>query len=137
MRLVTAETESRYAGSKAGAEAVLNVWLREGKSPPNVPRSQTIAPAPLVEVVANHGRWLVECPFCPSAQVASAADRRFFCTDCGNAAVGGAFLATVWPADLSELDEELGKRPRENGNWRPHETLKLIREENAAHRVGA
>ena len=136
MRLKTAETEQRYAGPRYGAEAVLNVWLTKGQTPPNVPRSQAIAPAPVVEVVVNHGRWLVECPFCPSAQVASAGDRRFFCTDCGNAAVGGAFVATVWPADQAELEEELGLRLPENANWRPHESLELIRSENAAHGVG-
>ena len=134
MNLKTAEIE--YPGSMTGAEAVLNVWLVKGEVPPTIPRSQSIAASPEVEVVANYGRWLVECPFCPSAQVASVSDRRFFCTDCGNAAVGGAFVKTVWPDDLAELDAVLSQRPPPNANWRSHETLDLIRAENAAHGLG-
>jgi len=136
MNLRTAETERAYQGSKSGAEAVLNVWLKKGEIPPVVPQSQAVAPTPEVEVVANHGRWLVECPFCPSAQVASVSDRRFFCTDCGNAAVGGRFIKTVWPSDLAELDDVLAHRPPENANWRSHESLTHIRNENAEHGLG-
>jgi hypothetical protein len=133
MNLRTAETETSYQGARVGAEAVLNVWLNKKEIPPNLPRSQDIAASPEVEVVANHGRWLVECPFCPSAQVASVSDRRFFCTDCGNAAVGGQFVKTIWPDELFELDAVLGHRPTENRNWRSAETLEHIRNENAAH----
>jgi ribosomal protein L37AE/L43A len=134
MNLRTAETEPAYQGSMSGAEAVLNVWLRKGEVPPHLPSGATVSVE--VEVVANHGRWLVECPFCPSAQVASVSDRRFFCTDCGNAQVGGAFVKTVWPDDLVGLDDVLGQRPSANANWRSHETLERIRGENAAHGVG-
>jgi len=136
MNLRTAETERTYQGPKSGAEAVLNVWLSKGKTPPLVPQSQAVAPTPEVEVVVNHGRWLVECPFCPSAQVASVSDRRFFCVDCGNAAVGGRFIKVVWPTDLTELDDVLGRRPPENANWRSDESLTHIRNENAEHGLG-
>lgn len=44
------------------------------------------------------GRWIVDCPFCPSAQIAAETDPRFLCSDCLNAPVGGAYVATEWPA---------------------------------------
>ena len=135
MNLRTAESEPLYQGSRTGAEAVLNVLTRRGEVPPHLPSGRTVSAE--VEVVANHGRWLVECPFCPSAQVASVSDRRFFCVDCGNAEVGGAFVKTVWPDDLADLDAALGQRPPANANWQPHEKLGDIRRESAANGVGA
>lgn len=143
MRLRTAEDEyeldiERDHGKapRRGAEAVLNVWLAQDKAPPHVPKSSLIAPTVQAIAYVNHGRWVVECPFCPSAQVASTWDRRFFCTDCGNAAVGGGWIEVVWPGEADEIDAALADRPRVNANWRG-ETVAALRAENTANGLGA
>lgn len=43
------------------------------------------------------GRIVVACPWCPSAQLASREDRRFWCVRCENARAGGRPLKVVWP----------------------------------------
>lgn len=50
-------------------------------------------------VYENAGRWVVDCPFCRSAQVASETDHRYLCADadCLNGAVDGAYIRTLWP----------------------------------------
>lgn len=91
-----------------------------------------------VHVYANHGRWIVECPDCHGAQLASPTDRRFMCSDCGNGNVGGVWRPVSWPTDkqLSSIEDLLAYRPPENQNWRPGETLTQLRGENAFYMLG-
>lgn len=85
-----------------------------------------------VAVYANHGRWIVECPDCRGAQIASAVDHRFMCCECANAAVGGLWRAVVWPEEHAEIDRALSVRPLENQNWSPGETLEDLEAEAQA-----
>lgn len=94
------------------------------------------AAGPVLTPIVNHGRWIVNCPFCPSAEYASLEDRRFFCTDCGNPLVGGAWLPVRWPAHHAEIERLLVSRPRTARNWMPHESLKDLERENVVHRGG-
>jgi hypothetical protein len=75
-----------------------------------------------IEVYANHGRWIVECPDCRGAQIASR-DLAFLCCVCANAAVGGLWRPVVWPEDVAEIDEVLAWRPTANQNWQPGESV--------------
>jgi ribosomal protein L37AE/L43A len=84
-----------------------------------------------VEVYANQGRWIVECPDCRGAQLASVADPRFMCNCCGNVQIGGVYRPVVWPKAREQVEGLLADRPRENQNWRPGETVKQLRAENA------
>lgn len=89
----------------------------------------------------NHGRWLVDCPFCGSTQVAAKTDRRFLCAgtgSCGNAPAGGAFVPVVWPKDTEAIEAVLVNRPDPNTrNWLPGETIKDLRRENVEHGIAA
>lgn len=89
----------------------------------------------------NHGRWLVDCPFCRSTQLAAKTDPRFLCAGaagCGNAQVGGAYVNVVWPKDTDRIEAELVKRATPlNRNWMPGETVKDLQRENAEHGVTA
>lgn len=86
-----------------------------------------------VAVYANHGRWIIECPDCRGAQIASADDRRFMCDECANATVDGLWRPVVWPEETAEIDRALSLRPVENQNWIPGETLDdLATERDAA-----
>lgn len=79
--------------------------------------------ATAVKVYANHGRWVVECPDCHSAQMACVTDRRFMCEVCANVTVGGMWRPVTWPEERIEIDEILSARPLGNQNWLPGETV--------------
>lgn len=87
-----------------------------------------------VEVYANHGRWIVECPVCHGAQLAVRDDPRFMCVSCGNVSVGGKWRPVIWPKDHHKIEALLDGRPMAHTrNWNPGETLQsLLREEPQA-----
>ncbi len=97
--------------------------------------SQT-ASSPSVPAQVNHGRWLTPCPFCNSANLASRADKRFLCCECGNTAAGGQWLPVVWPKNAHAIEEMLMKRPdRHTRNWLPGETVADLAAENKSNGV--
>jgi hypothetical protein len=95
----------------------------------------------LAYVEANHGRWIVRCPYCLGAQVAHRTDHRYLCADCLN---GGTarWAAVTWPADAELAERVLEVRPAEAASWNPWpprpgipgasgETLAMLVGENA------
>lgn len=88
------------------------------------------AAGPIVFAQVNQGRWIIQCPWCPSAEYASIEDHRFFCTDCINGPVGGAWLPVHWPDDVNLIEQLLAVRPRRARNWLPGETVDHLVEEN-------
>jgi hypothetical protein len=91
-----------------------------------------VAPkAEAVEVYANHGRWIVECSDCHSAQLASRTDLRFMCDCCANAAIGCLWRPVIWPKEHVQIEAVLSERPKAaNRNWAPGEKLRDLRAEN-------
>ena len=75
-------------------------------------------------VRVNGGHWIVDCPMpgCSSAQYASLEDPRFFCCDCAMRAIGGKWVAVVWPTNPPDIEAELERRPLEVRHWHPGET---------------
>ena len=90
-----------------------------------------------VYAVANHGRWIVQCPDCFGAQLAAPEDRRFMCTDCGNQAIGVLWRPVIWPAAPEEISALLDSRPTDLANWSPAETVDDLRRENELLVAGA
>ena len=93
-----------------------------------------------------HGKWIVDCPWCSSAQNASREDHRFFCTECQNNSVGNAWIPVEWPDEWQEIEWLLGRRPiPANMNWFPgrgpteqiskRETLADLQAENTENGV--
>jgi hypothetical protein len=81
---------------------------------------------------ANEARWIAECPDCHSAQLTSAADRRFMCSECANVANGGAWRPVTWPRNFAAIEALLDVRQPVNQNWAPGETVADLTAENAA-----
>jgi hypothetical protein len=73
----------------------------------------------------NHGRWVVDCPACPSAALAGAT---FACEDCGYGPE-----AVQMPAEAADVEDAVRPRPLRNRNWRPTETVADLEAENAEH----
>jgi len=77
----------------------------------------------------NHGRWLVECPNCTSAEMAFE-DRLFFCSECKNKAVDGYAYKVTFPTTRRKIETIMEKRPLTNRNWKHGETVKDLETEN-------
>jgi len=85
----------------------------------------------------NDGRWIVQCPSCGGAQLASPAWSRFLCCDCANVAFGGRWLGVEWPDEglVAAGEAALGARPAvATRNWDPvSETIGALLAENVMH----
>ena len=101
---------------------------------------ETTADQPVLEAFVNDSRWLVQCPSCNGAQLASRGDPRFFCIDCLNEHAGRQWLRVVWPGaeQQAEIEGLLLQRPvPHTRSWRSGETTEKLRAENLAHGVAA
>ena len=127
MRFATAETAYQHRGSAPAARAAALMGI------PIL--TDELQPGLELEVRCNQGRWIVDCPWCRSAQVASFTDRRFLCGDCGNVRVGGRWARTIWPKDPESIEALLEHRPAEARNWRRGETAAQLRAENRDHGI--
>ncbi len=115
-------------GLPVAERAVALHWVRRDVAPFRPSGVSTKATA-YAEI--NHGRWIVRCPFCASAQLASKTDKRFFCIECLNEAVGRRWVRVTWPAEAEAIEATLLVRPDErNRNWRPGETAADLAREN-------
>ena len=99
---------------------------------------ETTAAQPVLHAFVNDGRWLVQCPVCNGAQLASRGDPRFFCIDCLNEHAQRQWLSVAWPStdQQAEIEGLLLKRPlTHTRSWKPDETTEKLRAENLAHGV--
>ena len=78
----------------------------------------------------NHGRWIADCPWCPSAVVASPDDPRFFCVHCLNDG-GTQWVPIVFPENTDEIEALLDERKvRTAKNWDVDESADDLRDQN-------
>jgi hypothetical protein len=99
--------------------------------------SNAVAVGVSVPVYVNHGRWVVMCPSCLSAEIGDRVAGRFMCHDCRNSDHGGMWITVDWPEDADAIDELLNARPdRLTRNWLPHETVADLAAENETHGIG-
>lgn len=108
-------------------------WTRR-----DVPQFRPATVSTKVRAVAevNHGRWVVRCPFCASAQLAAKTDKRFFCVECLSEQVGRRWVRVDWPADVEAIEAALLRRvDRSTQHWRQGETVGMLMAENAARGV--
>ncbi len=83
-----------------------------------------------VRAEINAGRYIVKCPFCSGAELADKDDKRFFCLSCMNKEVNGEWIQVEFPQNDKKIEELLLKRPVENRNWLPGETIKKLESDN-------
>lgn len=83
-----------------------------------------------VPAVVNHGRWIVRCPFCTSAELACLSDPRFMCCECGNAENLGSWCPVRFPEGIPAIEAALSARPLPLQNMEPGETLADLLAEN-------
>lgn len=125
MSLVCLETE---IGAPGGPTTAPEMWaLMRG-----VPVPAGTAPSPRPAAVVNHGRWIVRCPYCPSAEFASRTCHLFLCCECANQNNG--WLQVRWPNDAALIEQTLLARPgRHNQHWEPGETVADLLAENVRY----
>ena len=86
-------------------------------------------------VYANYGRWVAECPVCPSAEhygdqpfPGGLTLKTFVCSNCGSEA------EPKWPRNRKQIEAVLAERRLpHNRNWTPGETLEQLQAENELH----
>ena len=78
----------------------------------------------------NHGRWIVDCLNCNSAELLVRGATEFICSNCHQA------HSIIAPMEMNEINIALKVRPRvENRNWTPSETVEMLHLENVLHGV--
>jgi len=88
----------------------------------------------ILQAYINHGRWVVNCPFCNNAEFYWG-DGFFFCSECENRGNGGRLYLVSMPKERNRIEKLLAKRPIENQNWFPDEPISKLEEENKEHGV--
>lgn len=118
----------------------LNFWMLENKRrnvppwetakiPLSLPTEMEIGPGLLTRV--NFDQWIVDCPFCNSAELADPEDPRFWCINCFNAEAGGRWIAVQWPSERLLIEEALAVRPEPDfRHWDPAMSVADLWERN-------
>ena len=77
----------------------------------------------------NHGRWVVDCPYCSGAEHVDPDDKSFFCFNCGMEHNGNRPQPVTFPLKATRLkiEEVLVTRPIENRNWTKETLAELQR----------
>lgn len=87
------------------------------------------------QVVANHGRWVVECAYCPSAEAVSIGATTFVCRHELCPHYLEVQLCEL-PAEAVEIEKILVLRPDvQNRNWIPGETVEDLLVESHEHKL--
>lgn len=82
----------------------------------------------IIQAEVNWGRWIVECPHCHNAEFASFTEPYFMCSWCANQ--GGKWVNVDFPKNREQIEHLLMKRPEQNQNWKPGETVKQLAADN-------
>ena len=85
-----------------------------------------------IRAAINHGRFIVNCPHCNSAEFLFD-DKRFFCTECKNEAIDGKLYKVIIPGNRLQIEALLELRPIPNRNWKYPETIDDLAQENELH----
>lgn len=133
MRYATSYQHPDFSGVPEAELAPRRFWMAHqvvGVSLESVIGNGIAPKSEAVEVRAEHGRWLVDCPDCKGAQYAPLTDHRFMCNNCANLAIGSLWRPVVWPKDRENIETLLEARPMlHNQNWNPGETVGDLRNE--------
>lgn len=77
----------------------------------------------------NQGRWVVDCPDCPGAEIARE-DGRFVCMSEVITLGEAKEYAAPFPKARRAIESLLAPRPMINRNWTQDETLAQLKREN-------
>jgi hypothetical protein len=135
VRLITgADKYARFDFIRPCLHAQAELLVRAGISLDQLPDPDRVVRRPKALVEVSHGRWLVLCPWCTSAQYAQPDDLWWWCVDCRNATVDGKLVAVDWPADADAIETELLRRPHSSmQNAWPGETARQLAKETSAY----
>ena len=115
-------------------------WESGGKFGRPMPQPGVAVGAPHALARVNHGRWIADCPFadCRGAEMVDVLNPSFFCCTCRNDDTGGQPVPVELPsaAQRRAIEAVLAKRAQRFRNWRPGETVAMLKAENTAHGVG-
>lgn len=120
-----------------GVRDYLLVEYERSRGNTHLPSSDALSKIAPLKAEVNAGRWIVRCPYCPSAAMADPSDPRFFCSNCGNSRAGGQWLRVTWPSGSLQVKIEaaLLARPHPDFmNWEPGMTVAELLSAGPFHR---
>lgn len=100
------------------------------------PHPREVSTEAVAHAIVRQSRWVVLCPWCPGVEYAHSTDKRFFCIECGNAAVGGKWISVEWPANAEAIELHLSVRTvPSTRSWEWGESIGDLAVENAQNGV--
>lgn len=126
---------NRQVPEERGAEWAVRAFWQPSRYDPALAAALEAKTAPMTEAVlarVDHGRWVVDCPSCSSAQYGCKTDHRFMCVECHNVTANGLWRPVIWPKNHEQIEKALAHRATANHHWRPGETIAQLEAENAA-----
>lgn len=111
--------------------------VKEGQlvMPAPPPATELSDALPLLARV-DHGRWLVDCDTCKSAEAIWYDAPLMFCRNCRNVSTRGLWRRVAIPKERNDIAALLNQRPTPHQNWTPGDALDDLRRENELHGIG-
>ncbi len=115
----------KFGGYRSFIEKVADIYDNVDERP------DWEAPQGDIEALVNHSNWLVRCPN-PDCSEVTMVDQGelYWCPNCGSADNDFAPRTVIFPSHIKTITTLLAKRPRQNRNWEPGETLAQLKREN-------
>ncbi len=124
-------TGNNSNGDMTWADFMTRVVIRRAGSQ-GVKFNPKLSDAPPLLAYINHGRWLADCE-CKGAELVFD-EGLLVCLSCFNKAHGYQPRRVAFPEERLAIEALLERRPLENQNWRPGESLAQLQAENDAHK---
>lgn len=103
---------------------------------PAPPPATDLADALPLLARVDHGRWLVDCDTCKSAEAIWYDAPMMFCRSCRNPSTHGMWRKVALPKERNDIIAILNLRPTQHQNWSPGDTLEELRADNELHQIG-
>jgi len=127
-KIVTAETFWGTAERGHQFKDFSSYYRRQARRQLTLP--DDVYPGLKIEAQINHGRWIVDCPFCKGAEYLWEGMKLFLCVSCLNNDTRLPIRVEV-PKNKSAIEKILLERENpETRNWMPGETLADLKREN-------
>tara|TARA_Y100000310_G_scaffold233219_1_gene236074 strand:+ start:1926 stop:2354 length:429 start_codon:yes stop_codon:yes gene_type:complete len=119
-------------------EQVINKYRVKAlhSKPIGTPRIANLKP---LKARINYGKWIVDCPWCKSAEFVFMDNPIFLCRNCWNNATT-EYIKVSLPKNINAIEAVLEKREKfnweagrkvyMNRNWEPGETVAFLEKEN-------
>ena len=112
-------------------------WIETMSSTPFYQAPQEVLLEPILTPEVNQGRWIILCPSCSGAEIASTLLLQFYCFSCFNSGHDNHILPIAFPDNKEEIEIALLQRPHHDFMSWTDETIEQLMETDGFHRSWA